>query len=111
MTPNQTPLSWQVLNAERFETVSMVVPEMDPPFSPLPSFLPTVLPLERIGPVWGTNYTLFTANYTPPLNGKGFAQPYDLVAAGLNLTITSEYNRFTTSQMCPDYIWGGQRPT
>ncbi|KAH8894675.1 heme peroxidase [Thozetella sp. PMI_491] len=90
-TTNMTAL---IYNADRFTNVSLIVPEQANLGVILPHWVPAVIAMQPAALIPGTNYTLFTANYTALSGATRSPHPYDLVAVGPDVTAESTFNSF-----------------
>jgi hypothetical protein len=83
----------QVLNAERFTNVSLVVPQPSNKSAPISPWTQEEVPMQPLSKVDGTNYTLYTGIWqsSGPTSAAS-THPFDIVAMGPHGTVSSLFN-------------------
>jgi hypothetical protein len=71
-------------------SLSLVVPERQAPLTSMQTFAPAIIPMTLGAQVAGSSYTLYTASYVA--KDPFTSNPFDEVAAGGSVSITSAYN-------------------
>ncbi|KAH8885377.1 heme peroxidase [Thozetella sp. PMI_491] len=85
-------LTVAVLNAERFTDVTLVVPEPVQNGAPINTYVTVTTPMTPSKPIFGSNYTLYTAVYNTP----GFQfHPYDIIATGPGISLANKFNAWS----------------